>query len=199
MAGKFDKLLKSVGTSVASSSKKAVEWYKDSAWKMKTMSARDFLDDPNSGIKLSNNISENYMGKMVLFFYDPKYKEELPFYDRYPLIFPIEWYGDGSMLGINLHYLPPNMRAQLLDALVTNLLPKNGRKKNLVISYKILKSAAQYKSFRPCVKKYLLSHVRSKFQIVPVEHWDKVIFLPLERFEKKSKNEVWKDSKKKIK
>ena len=29
-----------------------------------------------------------FIGRMYLFNYDPKYKKELPYYDRFPLIFP---------------------------------------------------------------------------------------------------------------
>ena len=201
--GKYEKLLSTKGP-LAATPKKAVDWYKDSAGKVRTVNARQFLEDPASGIKKVNNLGEAFVGKMCLFFYDPKHKDTLPFYDRYPLIFPIEWYKDGSMLGINLHYLPPNLRAKLLDALESTLLLNRGRpeKERLAISYKVISAASKsfslYPAAKPCIKKYLLSHVRSKFQIVPTEHWDKVIFLPLERFEKGNKSDVWADSKKKM-
>ena len=55
---------------------------------------------------------------MFMFIYDPKHKDTLPFYDTFPLVFPIEIYSD-SFLGINLHYLPPVLRAKLMDALYT--------------------------------------------------------------------------------
>ena len=56
-------------------------------------------------------------GRLNLFVYDPKMKKELPYYDTFPLILPIEKYSDG-FLGINLHYLPMNLRVRLLDRLV---------------------------------------------------------------------------------
>jgi hypothetical protein len=201
--GKYQKLLSTKGP-IGAAPKKAVDWYKDSAGKVRAINAREFMEDPASHIKKTSNLSEAFIGKMCMFFYDPKHKDTLPFYDRYPLIFPIEWYKDGSMLGINLHYLPPALRAKLLDALESNLLLNKGKpdKEKLAISYKILagasKSFSAYPGAAPCIKKYLLSHVRSKFQIVPSEHWDKVIFLPLERFEKANKSEVWADSRKKM-
>ena len=45
------------------------------------------------------------MGKMYLFNYDPKHKDTLPYYDRYPLIFPVNK-APGGFYGINMHYLP---------------------------------------------------------------------------------------------
>jgi hypothetical protein len=57
-----------------------------------------------------------------------------------------------------------------------------------------LQSASKYKYFKPCVKRYLWNHVRSKFVTIPPEEWDLVLMLPLERFEKKSTAQVWKES-----
>jgi len=134
-------------------------------------------------------------GFMYLFQYDPKYKEDLPYYDRFPLIFPFEDQGD-SFLAMNLHYLPHVYRARLLDYLYDLL---NNEKYNettrIRASYKLLNAASRYKYFKPCVKRYLHSHVRSRFLQIPANEWDIAMFLPLERFAKKSKNYVYKESK----
>jgi len=61
-----------------------------------------------------------------------------------------------------------------------------------------LNSAARYKYFKPCVKRYLHSHVQSKFLQIPANEWDIALFLPLERFAKKSKNFVYKESRETI-
>jgi hypothetical protein len=39
-------------------------------------------------------------GKMAAYFYDPKYKMQLPYYDRFPMILCIKMYQNG-FLGIN--------------------------------------------------------------------------------------------------
>jgi hypothetical protein len=49
------------------------------------------------------------MGNMYLFSYDPKHKDTLPYYDRFPLIFPINK-AKGGFLGITMHYLTPILR-----------------------------------------------------------------------------------------
>jgi hypothetical protein len=58
---------------------------------------------------------------MYCFFYEAKNKDDpdvLPYWDRFPLIFPIDIKGD-RLLSMNLHYLPPFHRAKLMDALYT--------------------------------------------------------------------------------
>ena len=47
--------------------------------------------------------STPFDGLLNMFFYDPKMKKKLPYYDRFPLILPIETYSNG-FLGINFHY-----------------------------------------------------------------------------------------------
>jgi hypothetical protein len=68
----------------------------------------------------------------------------------------------------------------------------------LNLSYELLKGTAQLKWFAPCLKRYLDSHVQSQFMYVHPYEWDAVLFLPLAKFEKKSQEEVWKDSERKI-
>lgn len=110
-------------------------------------------------------------GMMYLFRYDPKGKKTLPYYDTFPLIFPVEKYSDG-FLGINFHYLPPVLRAKLMDAIygtVTNKKYDDTTKVRL--SYNILKGASKYKAFKPTVKHYLFDHVRSPFLEITAVEW----------------------------
>ena len=133
-----------------------------------------------------------------MFGYDAKMKDELPFYDRFPVVFPFSRDAD-SFTGINLHYLPHIYRARLMDALYMIVSDqKFNDKTRLRLSYQLLSSSSKYKYFEPCVKKYLYNHVKTKFLQVPSNEWDIALFLPLERFTV-SKNVVFKDSIKKIK
>jgi hypothetical protein len=138
------------------------------------------------------------IGEMGLFTYDAKHKAKLPYFDKYPLIFKLEDYGD-SFLGMNLHYLPPQLRARLMDALYDTAT--NQRYDNstvLRINYKILSSAAKYKAFKPCVKKYLKSQMRSRFIKIDSVEWDIALFLPIAQFSGGGKNKVYADSRKTI-
>lgn len=138
-------------------------------------------------------------GRMYMFYYDPKYKETLPYYDQFPLIFVVDVQGD-HFTGLNLHYLPPPLRAKLMDGLYT--IVNNNRfdaTTKIKMSYQLLKSASSLKYFKPTFKKYLKIHVRSRFvSVAPIE-WDVAIFLPTERFEKAVKSKVWSDSRNIIK
>ena len=60
--------------------------------------------------------TSSIVGKMYFYFYDPKTKDTMPYYDRFPLVIPIEMYRDG-FLGLNLHYIHPKSRMVLLDKL----------------------------------------------------------------------------------
>jgi len=134
------------------------------------------------------------MGRMYFFAYDPKTKKELPYYDRFPLIFPFKK-AQGGFMGINLHYLPPRLRAKLMDALyglVTN--KKYDETTRLNLSYRVLNGAARFRFFKPTVKRYLTSQVKSRFIEVNAEQWDMALFLPVEQFSKASKQKVWSDS-----
>jgi len=62
-------------------------------------------------------------GHLYMYIYDPKLKETLPYYDRFPLVFPYRKTQDG-FIGLNMHYLPYNLRIGLLDSL---LVFKNNR------------------------------------------------------------------------
>jgi hypothetical protein len=137
------------------------------------------------------------IGRMYFFYYDPKWKKELPYYDRFPCVIPIEQYGD-RFLGLNLHYLPPRWRAIFLARLYEILANKHwDERTKLKITYDILKSAKKFKPFQSCIKMYLKSHVRSKYIRVDGEEWEIAIALPVEDFEKATKQEVWAESRSK--
>ncbi|NDG29042.1 hypothetical protein EB118_02950 [bacterium] len=156
--------------------------------------------EPRTVIQKSRNdlMSRVFVGKMFLFMYEAKTKETLPYFDRFPLIFPFRKVNDG-FYGINMHYLPYMLRAKLMDALYETL---NNDKKDettrLRITYNILSSAARFRYFEPCIKRYLNNQVQSRFLYVDPNQWETALFLPLERFVGATKQQVWKDSRKKI-
>ena len=56
-------------------------------------------------------------GNLYMFGYDPKLKETLPYYDKFPLVFPYASV-PGGFMGLNMHYLPYQLRIRLLDRLM---------------------------------------------------------------------------------
>lgn len=134
------------------------------------------------------------IGKMYHFRYDPKLKNVLPYYDIFPLVIPIETYNDG-FLGLNLHYLPPRLRAKLMDRLFDTINDRNlDERSKLRVSYQLLAGAAKYRFFKPTVKRYLSNHVRSRFLLIPADEWQVALFLPTQRFQKSNDSAIWRDS-----
>lgn len=123
------------------------------------------------------------LGKMYMFMYDAKYKDILPYFDMFPLVFPIEFYSNG-FLGINLHYLPPILRAGLMNSLYDLANNKSYTSTmKLNISYNILKNAGdRFAGFKECVKRYRTDRMRSNFHYVNPADWDKALLLPLQQW-----------------
>ena len=141
-------------------------------------------------------------GFMYLYGYVPKYQATLKYYDRFPLVFPFKSV-EGGFLGLNMHYLPPILRARLMDALydVTNN-KKYDETTRLVMNYNILNGAAKFKYFEPCVHRYLNEKMVTRALQIPANEWDYALFLPLERFETNgkriNKNIVFQESRKSV-
>lgn len=170
----FTRILQSTGSQLAKSAKEAIDWFKDS---LSSISKKQKAD-PN---KVFTKNASPEIGSMYLFVYDAKNKATLPFFDKYPLVFPIEFYSNG-FLGLNLHYLPPLARANLLNSLkATANNNKYDDTTKLVLSYEILKlHSIKFQGYQSCIKRYLFSHMRSSFQQVEASDWDKAVMLPLQ-------------------
>jgi len=138
-----------------------------------------------------STVSSSVLGKMYFYSYNPKWKDKLPWYDTFPLVFPIERYPDG-FLGLNFHYLAPKHRAILMDqlkAFANN--NKYDETTKLKLSYNMLKGFTKYKRARPTVHRYLNSKINSKFVLINADEWEVALFLPVERFKKANKKKVW--------
>jgi hypothetical protein len=169
----------------------AREWYRDTAAKFTRLNERQIMQSEPERL-----VMQPMLGSMYMYYYDPKYKEELPFYDRFPLVFPFRKV-KGGFFGLNLHYLPLQFRAKLMDALygyANNTRYDESTK--IKMNYELLAKTAKLRYFAPCVKHYLTNHMRSKFMYIYPSEWDIALFLPTERFQKANKTEVWNNSKK---
>ena len=134
------------------------------------------------------------IGKMYFYFYDPKTKEKMKYYDRFPLVIPIERYNDG-FLGLNLHYIHPKYRMTMLDKLsATASNSAYDEKTKLRISYKYLAAASKVFEATPCIKRYLFSQIESRFLEISADEWDIAALLPMESFVGASTSKVYADS-----
>lgn len=143
--------------------------------------------------------SRTLVGSMQMFFYDPKHKDKLPYYDAFPLTVVVGP-AQGGFLGLNLHYLPPMIRARLLDGLMDRLSNrKYDEGTRMTASYSYLKKASVSKYIGPCLKHYLSNHVKSRFARIPAPEWEIATFLPTADWRKQSGSAVYKDSRRMVK
>ena len=174
---------------------KARNWYRDTAKQYKNVSENKLFGKSSDKQRM---MSQPLVGGMYMMEYVAKHRATLPYYDRLPLIFPYKKV-PGGFMGLNMHYLPLQLRAKLMDALYdTANNTKYDESTKLRISYQILDKAAKYGPFKPCVKRYLTSQVTSKFLYVYPSEWDIALFLPTERFVGASKAQVFADSRRAI-
>ena len=192
MASLFDTLqAQAFRAGVAPRSKESLAWFQNNVKKLGDVNQRKLLRDP--ALDATKNPKP---GDMMMYFYDPKFKQELPYYDRFPLTLLIQP-AKGGFHGLNLHYLAPGVRARFLDELM-ELAPKNMNDTSRLVRlrYNLLKGAAKYKEFKPCFKHYLMDHVESQIVRVPMTEWEIAIFLPTEEFKKQKAQSVWRYSRK---
>lgn len=170
------------------------EWFRKTAKNVNVSPSKLFKENKDR----MTTASAIEIGQMYMFNYDPKHKKTLPYYDTFPLIFPIDM-AEKGFYGLNLHYLPLRERAVLMDALY-KLVSDNryDERTKLRLSYQVLNATAKYKAFRPTLKRYLFSQVKSRMMKIESVEWDIALFLPTQRFQKASTSKVYKDSRSKI-
>ena len=193
MSNIFQKLeLAAFRNQITPRTKESREWFMNKAKTMRGINRENLMqEDPLT------RSSRRIIGSMQMFYYDPKHKETLPYYDRFPLSIIIKP-AKGGFLGMNLHYLPPILRAQFLDALMDNVTSKNSEDAKFKITTRLLAGTSELEYYKPCIKHYLTAHVKSKLAEVKAPEWEIATFLPTAIFEKASKQKIYSDSRKKI-
>jgi hypothetical protein len=165
------------------------DWFRKKAQSMRRVNRNQIMKE--EPIEL---VGKFQPGAMAMFFYNPKTKDKLPYYDSFPLTIIVDS-APGGFYGLNLHYLPPILRAKFLDVLLDNTNNKAyDEKTRFAVNYNYLKKSARTKYFAPCFKHYLTDHVKSRFAIVPAPEWEIATFLPLADWQKASGNKVYVDS-----
>ena len=136
------------------------------------------------------------LGQMYMFFYDAKTQDKLPYWDYFPLCIPIKRYKTGFM-GLNLHYLPIDLRQQLyyrlLPRATTTVFTEYTR---LKIDYNFLKSRNSLRAFKACIRRYRYEHMIGKMAHVPANEWELTVHLPLALWRKSSEQKIHQDSRK---
>jgi hypothetical protein len=171
-------------------SKSAIEWMYEKIEEIKRPSLIANQISKESGRKTS----QFRVGMMYCFFYDAKTKNELPYWDKFPMVLVLEKYNDG-FLALNLHYLPVKYRIAFLQKLMRFAqLTADDDIKRIRISYEILDASRRFAEFKPCLKRYLYSNMRSKLLMIKPNEWDIATMLPLQQFKKAKEQRVWRES-----
>ena len=174
MASIFDPLVDKAG-----GQRKTAAWYRN---------AVSSIADKVTANRLMNQgklLGRPSIGRLNMFFYDPKYKKTLPYYDTFPLVLPIERIR-GGFAGINFHYLRPGARFALLQQLqkyTSQGVKKINSTNTFDISYSRVKNLPLVKN---TIKKYLFAHVRSSFLRIDYDEAALAVYLPVAQFKKGS-------------
>jgi hypothetical protein len=159
----FDKILDTT------TGPKSFDWYRKQVNSMTTPGAKSLINKGKATLRPK-------YGMMNLFGYDAKHKATLPYYDKFPLIFPIEP-AKGGFIGINFHYLPFGARVAFLKQLSQYATDENYDNQT---RYNLDWVNNSY--FRKTTKRYLNSQVRTSFLNIPANEMAVAIFLPVARF-----------------
>ena len=171
-------------------SRQSLDWLRS-----KMAQIRNPVSVANSIARENFRKTTNYkIGKLYFFYYDPKGKEDLPYYDRFPLVLVLDKHPDG-FLGLNLHYLPYRYRVAFLNKLMQYaVLNQDNEIQRLRITYDILSASKRLREFRPCIKKYFHSHMMSKLITIQPDEWEVATLLPIQQFKGAMPQEVWQES-----
>ncbi len=130
-------------------------------------------------------------GKMYLFLYLPENEKKLKYFDRAPLVIPTDRQRNRvNFRGLNLHYLHPRSRYELINRLL-----ENGDS-----DLRVTRSLNTFLRFADGVdagvilKTYLYESCKSRFLEIPREEWEYATALPIEHFKKEHKSVAWKDT-----
>ena len=161
---------------------------KSATWYRNAVSLIADRTSPSELFKSGKLLGRPSAGRMSMFFYDPKTKARMPYYDTFPLVLPLEPM-KGGFIGLNFHYLPYGARfafLQQLQSLASN--SKFDQSTKIQATYDSVKSNKYVKA---SIKRYLYSQVRSQFLRVNVDEMALAAYLPVAQFQGASLGSVF--------
>ena len=164
----------------------ATEWIRDKLQKMPHVGK-----SPITKAKKTPSLIKP--GRIYFFGYNPKYRMTMPFYDQFPLVLVLNLQ-QGGFLGVNVHYLPLNNRAAFLNGMLKYVSsPVYTQDSDARILLEYPKMVSSFKKYAvPCIKSYLYSGVAGGVVQIHPADWKNTILMPLDRFAKMNREQVWK-------
>ena len=173
---------------------RSVRWFREQVKQLGAVPSRQLIRE---GLVTSRPT----YGVMNFFMYDPKYKDNrsvLPYYDRFPLIMPIEPLREqrGSFMGLNFHYLSIPMRIKLLNVIQEYASDdKYDENTRIRLTWNRIK---RNPLVRPTIKMYLREHVRTPYRRINADEMMVAVLLPVQRFVRARENVVYNDSRRAV-
>lgn len=181
----FDEIRNNPGFSESNS----VSWYQR---QIKQLNVRSF--DPRLLQDKDRIKSTIVPGFAYMYGYDPKLKEVLPFYDRYPLTFIFSMTGN-SFTGLNFHYLPIKARIAMYDTMMEYASNNSyDELTRIKLNWQMVSNVSRFPWAAPAIKMYLDNHVTTRMLRVPIYDLKTAILLPVESFVGASKTAVYNNS-----
>lgn len=173
---------------------RSIRWFREQVRQLGAVPSRQLIRE---GLVTSRPT----YGVMNFFMYDPKYKDDrnvLPYYDRFPLIMPIEPLREqrGSFIGLNFHYLSIPMRIKLLNVIQEYASDdKYDENTRIRLTWNRIK---RNPLVRPTIKMYLREHVRTPYRRINADEMMVAVLLPVQRFVRARENVVYNDSRRAV-
>jgi len=190
MAKTIDEYLKEI-TTLAAGRDLSTRWFQSKVRDIVPKRISESETVRNIRTSVNKTVRPTY-GVMNLYYYAPKHEETLPYYDVFPLVIPIKKLNDG-FIGINFHYLSIPLRIKLF-AKIEPLAVENRRLGWTRVS--------RFRGVKPCVKRYLASHVQSRFLRIMDEEMQVAMLMPVQRFKKQGslfrETKVWAESRRNL-
>ena len=174
-------------------SKESNDWFEEKIEEITRPIDRKLLKEE---VMRERGILTPHVGRMYLFHYFPKGNLTLPYFDMFPVIFMMSIKKE-YFQGINLHYLPLEIRREFFQTIMerTNIKAFN-KQTYLRVDYDFLNSFRKYRAFKPCFKNYALDRVRGRVVNVPSPEWELVMNLPTAYWRRSSEAKIHAETRK---
>ena len=178
----------------------------DPVIRLREMAEAEREAKPGSILNSAGRTRRLLPGRFYMFKYLPKMRNQLPYYDMFPVGLVMGVNRDkGYFSMLNFHYMPPLYRAELMDAIYPFTIFPNVQAKDIGTSirarvnvqrmnYKFMKKRMNMRSFLPMWHRYDFKRVVGSFLYVPPLGWDTITMLPLATPRKSGINRIWMDS-----
>lgn len=169
--------------------KEALEYFRKRIAKDVRNKASQILNDPASYNVQNARGNKGMIGQLYLFEYEAEEAgdAETGLYDRFPLVF---FFGTGktkagnrTLTGLNVHYLTPSQRAVLYQKLITFKTSKAWSPNvKIKLQWDLIKAAAGTTIVEKAVHSYRVDRIQSRMVQIPVDDWQIVVFLSIQKF-----------------